>query len=469
MVDNTQRDIQINNKPYQYVDARPLPVDVPADFSHIDLTDWASIKAKALPKGFRYFIERDTQQIVEPVLLYLWDNFVNSSTWALNTEISYANDLYEWFTFIKLLSNEHDEQARLTGNVPDQIAWDTVTNDHVMMYCNILKHHDTRSPVTGLNYSSQTISRRINTIELFYKWIADNKFFERTHVKPEVGSLEYTNNYVSNEKLFLAHTQSSGLRVKRRRSIPKRSSQPKLDVFKSEEFAKLLNELGPDPTVAVQGQSIRNRLIVLLAASTGMRVHECVALNIDQIMSIKPNHHIEVYKLNITVTKGGMPRDVSLVASLHNDLIKYINGERAAILKDAQEPTKRLFINHGNNNRGAAITSHQVMRAFHEAVKRAGLTKEISVDYGDGDEYKKVAKYSFHKLRHTFAVGFVISAKKENRDPILQLKALLGHKNASTTYDTYLRGYETNESEISDLVMGYVKSLLGPTLNCRNI
>lgn len=147
----------------------------------------------------------------------------------------------------------------------------------------------------------------------------------------------------------------------------------------------------------------RDRAILELLFSTGLRVSELVALNRDSV-SLK--------KDEFTVRgKGDKPRLVFLSAhakqwisqylSLRSDKLKplFINHTRAKKVKANQNPTRRL-------------TSRSIERIVKKYAKLAGIMKKVTP----------------HTLRHSFATDLLM-----NGADIRSVQSMLGHSSITTT------------------------------------
>ena len=59
----------------------------------------------ALPKGFFYLVDAETEQIIEPVLYFLSHQFLfRKGKWCPNTVEAVAYDLADWWSFLEYVS-----------------------------------------------------------------------------------------------------------------------------------------------------------------------------------------------------------------------------------------------------------------------------------------------------------------------------------------------------------------------------
>lgn len=172
---------------------------------------------------------------------------------------------------------------------------------------------------------------------------------------------------------------------------------------------KVLNDEQMERLFRVQDLSkrsgLRDRTILEVLFSTGLRVSELVALNKDDIS-------LDTGEFTV-IGKGGKARIVYLSGSARGWLVKYLSTRQ-------HDPFNPLFIRYSGKKMAAGdlegeslrLTARSVERLVKKYTKRAG----ISVDATP------------HTLRHTFATGLL----REGAD-LRSVQELLGHSNVSTT------------------------------------
>jgi integrase/recombinase XerD len=153
-------------------------------------------------------------------------------------------------------------------------------------------------------------------------------------------------------------------------------------VLTKEEVKKLIDAAGSDKT----------KLIIELIYSAGLRVSECVKLEIDDIDF---NENL----INIKSGKGSKDRVTILSPITAEHLKKYI----LTLEKDE----KYLF--PGNKD---ILSTRNIQKIIQRAAKKAGITKKTTP----------------HTLRHSFATHLL-----ENGTDIRLIQELLGHSQLSTT------------------------------------
>jgi site-specific recombinase XerD len=149
-------------------------------------------------------------------------------------------------------------------------------------------------------------------------------------------------------------------------------------------------------------EGIRDRAIMELLFSTGLRVSELIRLNRDQI-------NFERREFGV-IGKGG------------RDRLVYISDQAAdwvgRYLKERKENYKPLFIRYSgriieeNNGEKMRLTARSIERIVKKYVKLARIPVDASV----------------HTLRHSFATDLLV-----NGADIRSIQEMLGHKNIATT------------------------------------
>lgn len=155
---------------------------------------------------------------------------------------------------------------------------------------------------------------------------------------------------------------------------------------------------------AIPNQSLsdqRDRAMISVLFSTGLRVSELVSLKRNQV-SLKTGE--------FAVTgKGGKVRPVFLGTLARDDLTEYLSTRRDA--------NPYLFIRHhkngeADNKQKQPLTVRSVQRVLNHWAKLAGIEKPVTP----------------HKLRHSFATDLLM-----NGADLRSVQALLGHSSITTT------------------------------------
>jgi site-specific recombinase XerD len=174
-------------------------------------------------------------------------------------------------------------------------------------------------------------------------------------------------------------------------------TRPQITFLAPEELAKLFET--PDTTKA---GGLRDRAILELLFSSGLRVSELANLNRD---------HINLKTREFMVRgKGQKDRPVFVSQAAADWIEKY--------LKMRQDNFKPLFIHHRGSKNGldegnyTRLTARSIQRNIAKYAKLAGILKKVTP----------------HTLRHSFATDLL-----HNGADLRSVQALLGHSNISTT------------------------------------
>lgn len=169
------------------------------------------------------------------------------------------------------------------------------------------------------------------------------------------------------------------------RQIPRHRKPRKLpDILTQGEIQALFN--GCD--------NLRDKCILMTLYGAGLRLSEVASLKVSDINSDK-------MQLFIRNAKGSKDRYA---------MLSQANLEILRAYWKAYRPKDWLF--HSRNHTGTHITSRAVQNIFKKYVKKAKITKNVSV----------------HTMRHSFATHLL-----ESGTSIYHIKQLLGHSNINTT------------------------------------
>lgn len=186
------------------------------------------------------------------------------------------------------------------------------------------------------------------------------------------------------------------------------SSKIKLAKQKSDETISFLEfrdveEMLKIPDLKTSG-GLRDRAIMELFFSSGMRISELVSLNVDQLSFLKDKDSKRTFELSI-VGKGKYVRTIFISPRAAEWLRVYLSSRH-----DVDKP---LFINHQSRN---ADTNRLTPRSIQKMIARCAILAGIS---------KKVTP---HTLRHTYATDLLTHGAD-----LRSVQELLGHKNVATT------------------------------------
>lgn len=223
--------------------------------------------------------------------------------------------------------------------------------------------HDYRLYLTKLGLSRKTQGYHAIALRSFLKWLIKNDY-----------------SVMAPDKIDLP-------------KVPERQ----VKFLNGEQVDRLLNA----PTLSnIQG--IRDKAILEVLFSTGLRVSELVSLNIEKIDFVRREFGI--------IGKGGRARVVFLSSRACEYLKKYLD-ER----KDHYKP---VFIRH--KGKMDPTTADEKMRLTPRSVERV-LKKYVR-------KVKLPVDATPHTIRHSYATDLLVAGAD-----IRSVQEMLGHKNISTT------------------------------------
>lgn len=185
------------------------------------------------------------------------------------------------------------------------------------------------------------------------------------------------------------------------------SSKVKLAKQRSDETISFLEVHDIERMIEVPDVSkepgLRDRAIMELFFSSGMRISELVALDLDQMSMLKDNDPKRTYELSI-VGKGKHVRTIFISPRSAEWLRAYLKMRR-----DVLRP---LFINYRTRTDNKRLTPRSVQNMITRTAMLAGLSKKVTP----------------HTLRHTYATDLL-----SHGADLRSVQELLGHKNVATT------------------------------------
>ncbi|HEY8362959.1 MAG TPA: site-specific tyrosine recombinase XerD [Tissierellaceae bacterium] len=189
---------------------------------------------------------------------------------------------------------------------------------------------------------------------------------------------------------------------------------PKLEkklprVLTVQEVERLLEQ--PDTADPL---GFRDKTMLELLYSTGIRVSELISLTVDDV-------NLDMGFLRC-LGKGSKERIVPIGSFAISYLRQYITHIRNQLIKG--KSTKILFVNH----KGKALTRQGFWKIIKKYARKAGINKEITP----------------HTLRHSFATHLI-----ENGADLRAVQEMLGHADISTT-QIYTHLTKTRIKEVYD-------------------
>ncbi len=186
------------------------------------------------------------------------------------------------------------------------------------------------------------------------------------------------------------------------------SSKVKLAKYKSDETVSFLDVRDIEKMVAVpdtsKPQGVRDRAIMELFFSSGMRISELVALNVDQVSFLSDKDTSRTYELSI-VGKGKHIRTIFISPRAADWLRRY--------LETRNDVYKPLFINTRSREPDSRrLTPRSIQIMISRTALLAGISKKVTP----------------HTLRHTYATDLL-----GHGADLRSVQELLGHQNVATT------------------------------------
>ncbi|OGL71857.1 hypothetical protein A3C17_01965 [Candidatus Uhrbacteria bacterium RIFCSPHIGHO2_02_FULL_53_13] len=167
-----------------------------------------------------------------------------------------------------------------------------------------------------------------------------------------------------------------------------------VEFLEEEELLRLLDAPKGQDVVA-----LRDRAILELLFSTGLRVSEAAKLDIDQI---------NLKRDEFTVTGKGSKRRIVFLSDRAREAL-------STYLKKRKDTAPFLFVSHDrakDARDSTSLTPRSIQRIVDKYARRAGITKKVSP----------------HTMRHTFATDLLRGGAG-----IRSVQAMLGHSSITTT------------------------------------
>lgn len=270
--------------------------------------------------------------------------------------------------------------------------------NNFLTYCEVEK-----------NYSQQTISTYRIALEQFYDFLKEMEIekqsldkFDTNDIRPFLSWLAERGNSKSTLKLKLSAVKSFFTYLKRKRVL---TSNPATNVLSPKKNKTLPNFLLENEITTLMNSfdensplGLRNKALIELLYSSGLRVSEALQLEINSI-----NYGSRTLKV---LGKGNKERTVPVGEKAISSIKEYL--KRRNEIADVAVYCKALFI----DDNGKPLTSSQAYNIVHKAMQ--GITES--------------PKKSPHVLRHSFATHLL-----DNGADIQSVSEMLGHSSLSAT------------------------------------
>lgn len=249
--------------------------------------------------------------------------------------------------------------------------------------------------------SENTVDGYMRDLRAFYDYIDyDIKQFDLAHLDTYFSELKddgYKVTSIRRKIVSLRQYNEFLSRTKGMKDVMSQYELPKTEkklpqVLSLEEIVKVINHI--DDTTAV---GKRNKSMMLLLVSTGMRISELVHLEINDI-----NHSVSNVRV---IGKGNKERLIPLDQETFHYVYSYMQNERSFFDK---KNSLWLFM----MNDGRRMTRENFYNILQKLVLEAGVRDHFTP----------------HMLRHTFATTLL-----ENHCDLRSIQVMLGHQDISTT------------------------------------
>lgn len=300
-----------------------------------------------------YFEQEQIRQIRDLLNIYSMGYTITPIT----TELTVADYQLPQAYFVFMAAKEQDgkmsekSKAQYRMCLEDLLFFlkmpvEKITVNHLRMYL----HDRSKNRKTGKPLSTETMNQRKSIIRSFFKWLYEEEYIEK----------------------------DPSVRIKREKSNAKPREQ-----YADTDIEQMRSAC----------EDARERAIVDLLTSSGIRISECVGLNIADVDLDK--REFSVYG------KGGKWRTAYMDAKAVVSIRKYIstrNDDCEALFVSKRRPYKR-------------ITTAAVRRCLHGLTEKSGVQDIIP-----------------HRFRHTMATTAINKGM-----PVESVQAVLGHSEISTT------------------------------------
>jgi integrase/recombinase XerC len=283
-----------------------------------------------------------------------------------HTAKCYGADLVQFGDFLGVHEDAHHGNESMSMDHHDS-GPATAVATHVDINTLVLSvdTESVRAYMAHLNekeYSKATVARKLATLRSFYKFLVKR-------------------NYISSNPVTSVRTP------KQEKKLPR--------FLEYEEVKKLLETPQTNTWLGA-----RDRAIMETLYSTGVRVSELVALNMEDIDFLGEVIHVR--------GKGKKERIAPIGTSALQTIQHYMEYRNKRAQNNTNFDPKVLFV----NKHGKRLSTRSVRRKMDKYLKMAGLDPAISP----------------HTLRHSFATHML-----NNGADLRSVQELLGHQSLSTT------------------------------------
>lgn len=286
-----------------------------------------------------------------------------------HTSKCYSGDLEQFENFVMRHYGHNDSSdasvsayAAGDSNGGGVATATSVSIDQILLTMDVISIRSYLAELNEQQYSKSTLARKVATLRSFYKFLVKR-------------------NKIASNPVMAVRTP------KQEKKLPK--------FLEYEDIKRLLDTPPQDSWLGV-----RDRAMLETMYSTGMRVSELVALNIDDIDFLGEVIHIR--------GKGKKERVTPIGSSALQSIQNYIEFKNKRAQGNPEFEAKVLFV----NKHGGRLSTRSVRRKMDKYLIMAGLDPAVSP----------------HTLRHSFATHML-----NNGADLRSVQELLGHQSLSTT------------------------------------
>ena len=183
--------------------------------------------------------------------------------------------------------------------------------------------------------------------------------------------------------------------------LAKQKAEEPIAFLERQEVEEMLKQ--PDTAKA---EGLRDRAIMETLFSSGMRIAELVALDVEQVAPLMQDKRDAERTLELPIVGKGTSHSHNLYLAARRPLIR-------AYLASRGDDLKPLFINSRSRNpESKRLTPRAIQLLIAKYARLAGISKKVTP----------------HTLRHTYATDLL-----SHGADLRSVQELLGHKNVSTT------------------------------------
>lgn len=266
-------------------------------------------------------------------------------------------------------------------------------------YAHYLKRFSVWCEENNISNPSQITQQNITSYRIYLNRLGKNDLRKKTQ-----------NYHIIALRAFLKYLTKMNIKTLAPEKIElSREEGRQINFLTDEELEALLNS--PDTNTII---GARDRAIIELLFSTGLRVSELVALDRDKI-------NLKTDELSVK-GKGGKVRVVFVSSDAKKSLETYLT-----MRKDTHEA---LFINY--SQKLSRLTARSIQRTIKKYAENAGISKRITP----------------HVLRHTFGTDLLRSGAD-----LRAVQELMGHSSITTT-QIYTHVTDKHLREVHDAFHG---------------